>query len=254
MPMAASEGQLALEFVRTLSEEAAAHRAYLQLLYTITLGAIGAGIALAATILWFVSRRTVADLKREISARYDAEIKQLVEIKNSEIQRSVSALNEKLFHIEREADQKIDDIVRFMNVKSKNELSNGVRTKNEGSKLSAIIFATDVGEPHSEMAFILLNLGFSIRYIDPFHEIATTDLLHDNIHEPVVIIDADEVPDGEAKSILNRVVADIPKKRILIYKSHLPVNVSDVSAYRVAVGPAALIDQLMEHIKGLEKG
>lgn len=113
--MAASEGQLAVEFVQALTEEARAHREYLQTLYTQTAAIIGIAIAVFVTIGTIIARYMLKQAKDALASMYEQELQRSlkdVELsaakKREEFQNRLSALSNKIRELERgvkEADQ-----------------------------------------------------------------------------------------------------------------------------------------------------
>lgn len=97
--MAADQAQIALEFVRTLSAEAQAHREYLQLLYVVTLGVVGGGLLLIAGAFVWLAQRSLKDVKQEVSQNFDEKIREVVERKEQDASMRIEKLDAQVSRI-----------------------------------------------------------------------------------------------------------------------------------------------------------
>jgi ElaB/YqjD/DUF883 family membrane-anchored ribosome-binding protein len=109
--MAVSEGQLTLEFMQALTAEAQAHRAYLQLLYAVTLGVVGGGLVILAGVFVWLGQRSLTQMKENLNAAFDARIGSLFEERSkeadekfAEIKQTIDSLRQFRSTAEREMD------------------------------------------------------------------------------------------------------------------------------------------------------
>ena len=248
--MTQSEAQLATEFLLALNQEAKSHREYLQLLYLVTLGALGTGLAVSAAALLAITRSALNDFKSEIGSKFDAEAARLLDEKNKEVELEIKNLNKKIKSLESEADRKIDDLVRFMKIKAdRQEASeNG---EEEYKYLSVSIYGNE-SEPSSELSFIALNLGCGVSYREPnFKFLDSSELKINFDNGEVAIVNGDDLSVNQIKPLLNKLKQLAPEDSLILYfeSEYPPIDYS----IPVTQGPAELIEKLMSHQRNLRK-
>ena len=238
MPMAASEGQLALELVQALTAEARAHREYLQSLYTLIAGFAGAAVVIAAALISIFNRIEMKNLRKELQAAYQQEAVQASEEGVKIIKVEVENLRLKLAEHEASAREHINNIALFAADLNKSKHVGTVKQDKASTRLRIDYFPNyiDVGK---EVVRILAGMGFVVSGNMNIEEAKGAERLGD-----IAIIDLDECTISDAAKLYNICAELYGFRKTLVYATDNDMAEMASKYFSVTVGPAELISKL----------
>lgn len=240
--MAASEGQLAVEFVQALTAEARAHREYLQLLYVVTLGVVGGGLLLlVAAVAWF-GRRAIRNVQESVKSSFEQRVSETIELRLAEVDKEISSFRRSLSELEKfegVAKKELDAIASLAS-QAKSLYNDKLNENDRASRVRKE--ALNIFKAHQKWIIdVLIAEGFDVSSMDRLSELDRPMLAA--IKPSVITIDYSFINDETIRIIRSQFYAlDIKPRLIVVDETDDPGRFFEVLAMTKFIENVDIVD------------